>query len=78
MSNMHPTIDEWYKDPEFKALPDEKKVQAIDGLFDSIATDEFYQEPIETQAQVRSSFINDHLPSPEKSKKPKYTGKEPG
>jgi hypothetical protein len=62
MTDLHPTIKNWLKDPEFNSLPEEDRMSAIGGFFDSnLANDDFSKEPPEIQEQARTGFITSHL-----------------
>ena len=68
----HPEIDKWFKDPGFQGLPDEEKASKIENFFDrNLATDDFYNEPIDNQAKFRQNFVNNHFAKHEPLKESK-------
>ena len=55
-------VASWGQDTEFQALPSEVKAEAIGAYFSDNVQQDFYELPEEEQAQIKSRFIQAHLP----------------
>jgi N12 class adenine-specific DNA methylase len=62
---VNPVIAKWLKDPEFTALPETVRKQAVEEYFKQNLTDaEYYRQPPDIQEGARNNFVEQHFPAP--------------
>jgi hypothetical protein len=58
---MEPTIEQWFSNSDFQAIPDDEKEQIIANYFDTeIANDDYRKLPENEQLEIRNNFMLEH------------------